>query len=44
MISSSEVEAARNPIAEPTRPDPIIDMIVIHLLDHKYWNLGFVDN
>ena len=30
-ISSSAVDAARNPIAEPTLPAPIIDMIEFHL-------------
>ena len=28
--SSSDVDAARNPMAEPTRPVPIIDKISIH--------------
>jgi len=30
MISSSDVDAARNPIAEPTLPTPIIEIISIH--------------
>ena len=29
-ISSSDVDAARNPMAEPTRPVPIIDIITTH--------------
>jgi hypothetical protein len=31
IISSSDVNAARNPTAEPTLPAPIIDMIEFHL-------------
>jgi len=29
-ISSSDVEAAKNPMTEPTRPTPTIDIISIH--------------
>jgi len=29
-MSSSDVDAARNPMAEPTRPVPIIDKMSIH--------------
>jgi hypothetical protein len=43
-MSSSDVDAARNPMAEPTRPIPIIDKISIHSLDYKYRYLRFMDD
>lgn len=43
MISSSAVDAARNPTAEPTLPAPIIDIIEFHLsLYYQDRDLGFV--
>lgn len=43
IISSSAVDAARNPTAEPTLPAPIIDMMEFHLsLYYQDRNLGFM--
>ena len=43
IISSSAVDAARNPMAEPTLPAPIIDMIEFHLsLYYQNRDLGFM--
>jgi hypothetical protein len=36
--SSSAVDAIRNPMAEPTLPAPIIEIIEFHYsFDYQYW-------